>query len=123
MEKNVLSKLYKGEEVQLAEALVKLAEVNIQLGAIDDLNANYKEVAAKVVLSAQSIASEANKISNLLTELNKVKDDAKKLIEMAKYLGADSVVTSSTALMNSADGLYKSWSKSISTIEQAVKSI
>jgi DNA repair ATPase RecN len=116
MNKHVFEKIAKLEKTELSE-------VKVDLGAIDDLTAKYQKIASGVVPIKQSVLSEIKKLQTISNDLIPISEDAKKLIEMASFLGADSVAQSAKALMTVSQNLSKSWTKSAASLEQAVKTI
>lgn len=117
MNKSVLEKLAKFENN------VKLAEVTVELGAIDDLQDKFKVIAAKAPKLKDQIINLANELSSVASDLGKLQSDFVKLQGMAKELGADSVENTAKILAGTTKTFSSEWGKAASNIANAAKTI
>ena len=101
----------------------ELAKHEINLGAIDDLQSKYKTIASKAPKIKEALLSKAVELRAVVKELNDLQDDAKKLEEMAKFLGADSVQKTANQLFQVTGNLSKEWGVSAIKIEESIKKI
>ncbi len=113
--KTVFGKLFK-EETQLASH-------EVELGAIDDLQNKYKAIASKAPKIKELLLSNATELRKVVKELNDLHSDSQKLVEMAKFLGADSVEKTAAQLFETTGNLASSWGSLAINIEQSVKKI
>ena len=113
------------KEQSIQSVLRKLSAepIKVELGAIDDLNAKYKSIAAKGVPIKKIIADAANDLKRISNDLLDVSRDAKKLQEMAKELGADNIVESAKTLDGAASFISKAWGKASDMAERSAKEI
>ena len=102
---------------------IELESHDVNLGAIDDLSAKYKQIAGKVAPLKVQIEKGASELRQVVKELNDLQDDAKKLEEMAKFLGADSVMAQAKQLFQTSGNLSSSWGSAASKIEASAKTI
>jgi DNA repair exonuclease SbcCD ATPase subunit len=105
------------------ERMVNLKSDKVELGAIDDLSDKYKQIAGRVAPLKAQIEKGASELRQIVKELNNLQDDAKKLEEMAKFLGADSVMAQAKQLFQTSGNLSGSWGSAASKIESAAKGI
>ena len=97
--------------------------MNVELGAIDDLQNNYKTIASKAPKIKEVLLSKTSELRVVVKELNDLQSDAQKLVEMAKFLGADSVQQTAQQLFKVTGDLASAFGSAAISIEQSVKKI
>jgi uncharacterized coiled-coil DUF342 family protein len=113
---NVLKRVYKNDSV-------KLESQTIELGAIDDLQIKFKTIASKAPKIKDNIIKLANELDGISSEIGKLTADFKKLEQMAKELGADSVQNTAKSLVDITSKFSSDWGKASSNISVAAKTI
>jgi DNA repair ATPase RecN len=119
--KTILDKINKADEIQANK--VELAKHEVELGAIDDLQSKYKTIASKAPKIKEVLLNKTTELRTVVKELNDLQSDAQKLVEMAKFLGADSVQQTASQLFKVTGDLASSFGSAAISIEQSVKKI
>ena len=91
----------------------------IELGAIDDLTSEYNKLLSQIEPHKKKAYQEGNEISKIAVKLLDVSQNAKKLVGMAKELGADSVQKTAEKLEKTAMTKFKYYSKIAEGISKA----
>ena len=113
-------KEFSTEEVRTA--LKELLSVQkVDLGAIDDLLKKTKQISGKGADAFKKAKDAADDLSKVVTTLYKYEDEAMKLEEMARELGADSAIKEVQSIWSTINTRAKDWDKAERTIRQGTK--
>ena len=113
-------KEFSTEEVRTA--LKELLSVQkVDLGAIDDLLKKTKQISGKGADAFKKAKDAADDLSKVVTTLYKYEDEARKLEEMARELGADSAIKEVQSIWSTINTRAKDWDKAERTIRQGTK--
>jgi small-conductance mechanosensitive channel len=113
----VLSKIAKINEP------TELASHQVELGAIDDLQVKYKNIASKAPKIKDQVIRLSNELAGVSSELKNLSADFKKLQGMAKELGAMDVEKTAITLAQLTATFSSDWGKAATNISAAAKTI
>ena len=117
-----MSKTITDEQIRAAyKELQAEGKVKVELGAIDDLLKKTKQISGKGADAFKKAKDAADDLSKVVTTLYKYEDEAMKLEEMARELGADSAIKEVQSIWNIINTRAKDWDKAEKTIRQGTK--
>ena len=105
------------QEVELSE------EQKVELGAFEDLNAEYKAIASRAPRAKKTIMSAISDLAKVADELDSVEKKAVKIYNAAKELGATDLMDKADTLEESASSLATSWGDIAVRLESLAKEI
>ena len=105
------------KEVELSE------EQKVELGAFEDLNAEYKAIASRAPRAKKTIMSAISDLAKVADELDSVEKKAVKIYNAAKELGATDLMDKADTLEESASSLATSWGDIAVRLESLAKEI
>lgn len=106
---------------EMIQSKTELKAEKVQLGAIDDLLKKTKQISGKGADAFKKAKDAADDLSKVVTTLYKYEDEAMKLEEMAKELGADSAIKEVQSIWSIINTRAKDWDKAERTIRQGTK--
>lgn len=107
----------KAQEVELSE------EQKVELGAFEDLNAEYKAIASRAPRAKKTIMSAIADLAKVADELYTVEKRAMKIYGAAKELGATDLMDKADTLEEAASSLASVWGDVAVRLESLAKQI
>jgi hypothetical protein len=111
------------KKVASINEVTELASHEVQLGAIDDLQVKYKNIAAKAPKIKDQVIRLSNELAVVSSELKNLSTDFKKLQAMAKELGAMDVEKTAITLAQLTATFSSDWGKAATNISTSAKTI
>ena len=105
------------KEVELSE------EKKVELGAFEDLNAEYKAIASRAPRAKKTIMSSISDLAKVADELYTIEKKAIKIYNAAKELGATDLMDKADTLEESASSLASGWGDVAVRLESLAKEI
>lgn len=113
----------KAQEVETPQEVELSEEQKVELGAFEDLNAEYKAIASRAPQIKRAIMSQIEDLHKVSDDLDGVEKKARNIYNAAKELGADDLMKKSDTLEDAASSLAQGWGDVATKLESLVKQI
>jgi prophage DNA circulation protein len=113
----------KAQEVENTQEVELSEEQKVELGAFEDLNAEYKAIASRAPQIKRAIMSQIQDLNKVSDDLDGVEKKARNIYNAAKELGADDLMKKADTLEESSSSLAEGWGDVAVRLESLAKEI